>query len=399
MKPIINPKFVALIPPLSANELTQLEANLIADGCRDPLAVWRGQLLDGHHRLNFCDQHSLPFVTVEIKLADEAAAVIWIIRNQFGRRNITLAARCRLAKTLAEALKPLAKENQKARKGKQRGADKSANIGEVVDAREQAAKEAGVSHGSMNAYDYVEEHADQATMQEVLTNPDLKLHVVAKQLRDAELAEERTTLAKSASTIELSDRWKIHCADMAEWKSDHQFNWIITDPPYPKQFLPLYEQLARRANDWLKDGGVLVAMCGQSFLDEVYAMLSRHLTYYWTAAYLTPGQPKPLRQVNVNTTWKPLLMFTKGIYTGKIFGDVFKSDGNEKDFHKWGQSISGMMDIVSKLALPGQLILDPFCGAGTTGIAALRHGCLFEGVEIDEESSKIAMARLNDETK
>ena len=73
-------------------------------------------------------------------------------RNQFGRRNITLACRCELAEKLAEALKPKAKENQKVRKGGQRGADKSANIGEVVDTREQAAKEAGVSHGSMAAF-------------------------------------------------------------------------------------------------------------------------------------------------------------------------------------------------------------------------------------------------------
>ena len=64
-------------------------------------------------------------------------------RNQLGRRNITLACRCELAERLAEALKPKAKENQKVRKGGQRGADKSANIGEVVDTREQAAKEAG----------------------------------------------------------------------------------------------------------------------------------------------------------------------------------------------------------------------------------------------------------------
>ena len=122
------------------------------------------------------------------------------------------------------------------------------------------------------------------------------------------------------------------------------------------------------------------------------------MDYYWTAAYLTPGQPTPLRQVNVNTTWKPLLMFTKrgDRYSGKIFGDVFKSDGNDKDHHKWGQSESGMIDIVSKLALPGQWILDPFCGAGTTGIAALKHGCLFNGIELEEENANIARARLND---
>jgi site-specific DNA-methyltransferase (adenine-specific) len=141
-------------------------------------------------------------------------------------------------------------------------------------------------------------------------------------------------------------------------------------------------------------------MSGQSYLDEIYNSLSKHLDYYWTACYLTPGQPTPLRQVNVNTTWKPLLMFTKknDKYKGKIFGDVFKSDGNDKDFHKWGQSESGMFDIVSKICLSGQSVLDPFCGAGTTGIAAIKYGCFFDGLELDIENVNISKARLNDQT-
>ena len=36
----VDPEFKALIPPLSAEEYAQLEANLLADGCRDPLVVW-----------------------------------------------------------------------------------------------------------------------------------------------------------------------------------------------------------------------------------------------------------------------------------------------------------------------------------------------------------------------
>jgi len=73
---------------------------------------------------------------------------------------------------------------------------------------------------------------------------------------------------------------------------------------------------------------------------------------------------------------------------------VFKSEGNDKEHHKWGQSESGMLDIVSKICLPGQSILDPFCGAGTTGVAAIRHGCFFDGIDIDETNVNISKARL-----
>jgi hypothetical protein len=154
--------------------------------------------------------------------------------------------------------------------------------------------------------------------------------------------------------------------------------------------------LAERAAQWLKPGGLLIAMSGQSYLDEIYGMMSKHLKYYWTSAYLTPGQPTPLRQVNINSTWKPLLVYGLGDYKGKIMGDVFVSAGNDKDHHKWGQSVSGMYDIISKVCLPGQYILDPFCGAGTTGIAALKHGCLFDGLELLEENVNISKGRLSE---
>ena len=32
---------------------------------------------------------------------------------------------------------------------------------------------------------------------------------------------------------------------------------------------------------------------------------------------------------------------------------------------------------------PGDVVLDPFCGSGTTGVAALRHGRRFVGVDMD----------------
>lgn len=212
--------------------------------------------------------------------------------------------------------------------------------------------------------------------------------------RQEQTQSKRQQMAQLAASVDVDDRWAVHAADMRTWQADRQYDWIITDPPYPREFLPLYESLAERANDWLKDGGLVVAMCGQSYLADIYAAMSKHLTYYWTCAYLLPGQPTPLMQRQVNTSWKPLLVFAKGEYKGKTFGDTFKSEGNDKDHHMWGQSISGMVDVVSKLALPGESILDPFCGAGTTGIAAVRRGCYFTGLEIDEQNALISRARI-----
>jgi len=58
-----------------------------------------------------------------------------------------------------------------------------------------------------------------------------------------------------------------------------------------------------------------------------------------------------------------------------------------------------MYSIITGICLPGQYILDPFCGSGTTGVAALKHGCLFDGLDIDTNSVLISRKRLYDQTK
>lgn len=233
---------------------------------------------------------------------------------------------------------------------------------------------------------------------EEVKNGDITIKEAKKELRKEEIKEQRIKIAEQGKLVPNNKRIIIECADINKWNTNQKFDYIITDPPYPKEFITLYEVLAKRSIEWLKDGGLLITMCGQSYLDDIISLMNNHLDYYWTGCYLTEGQPTPLRQVNVNTTWKPLLMFIKkgDKYTGKIFGDVFRSTANDKDFHKWGQSVSGMNDIISTICLEGQSILDPFCGAGTTGVAAINNGCLFTGIDISEENVNISKKRLYD---
>lgn len=85
----IDPELKALIPPLSADERQQLEENLKADGCRDPLVVWDGVLLDGHNRYEICTRLGIEFDVSELDLPDRAAAMDWMDANQLGRRNLS----------------------------------------------------------------------------------------------------------------------------------------------------------------------------------------------------------------------------------------------------------------------------------------------------------------------
>jgi site-specific DNA-methyltransferase (adenine-specific) len=50
--------------------------------------------------------------------------------------------------------------------------------------------------------------------------------------------------------------------------------------------------------------------------------------------------------------------------------------------------------VLAASASPGDLVLDPFCGSGTTGIAAVRAGCRFLGVERSGEYVQLAAERL-----
>ena len=88
--------------------------------------------------------------------------------------------------------------------------------------------------------------------------------------------------------------------------------------------------------------------------------------------------------------------YTKGKYTDKWIGiDLYRSDAKDQSLHKWGQNVSAFEDLTEALCLPGDIVLDPFCGGGTTGAAAIASDCYFIGSDIDKDSIKITKNRLN----
>src|SRR5271157_2902205 len=94
---IINNNFKNLIPPLSDAEYQQLEQNILANGCLDSIKIWQGTIVDGHNRYEICVKHAIHYDTDELDFADMADAKIWIINNQFGRRNLNSYQRGELA--------------------------------------------------------------------------------------------------------------------------------------------------------------------------------------------------------------------------------------------------------------------------------------------------------------
>ena len=87
----IDPEFQGKIPPLTFEELNQLEANILRDGrIINPIIVWRGLIVDGHNRYTIAKKHpEIPFTVHEKEFANRYEAIIWICKNQLGRRNLT----------------------------------------------------------------------------------------------------------------------------------------------------------------------------------------------------------------------------------------------------------------------------------------------------------------------
>ncbi len=396
MEITIDPEFKALIPPLAADELRQLEENILRDGCRDPLVVWNGILIDGHNRHEICTRHGLPFETKEMVFDDRSHAEEWIIRNQFGRRNLPAYERTKLALRLEATIAARASDKQK-EEGKSLGgtlcqkSDKGS-----IDTKKELAKIAGVSHDTIAKVKKIEAKATPQVKAK-LASGEISINqahkdIVKEEKRETKKHETLSAIEEITSTDDFKSVCDIRNCSMDDlFKDIEGVDAVITDPPDPEKYLPLYEELAKHcAKARIK---IVAAMAGQSYLPQIYAAMSKHLKYRWTLAYMTPGgQAVQQWQAKVNTFWKPILLFGE---SDEWFGDVAvsKSNDNDKRFHGWGQSESGMIDLVDRLSKPGHLVCDPFVGAGTTAIASLVLGRKFIGCDIDPLHAETAKAR------
>lgn len=72
------------------------------------------------------------------------------------------------------------------------------------------------------------------------------------------------------------------------------------------------------------------------------------------------------------------------------------SNGNNHNEHPSQKPLALMEWLVATYSNPGDLILDPFMGSGTTGVAAVKLGRKFIGIEIDEGYFEIAKRRISE---
>lgn len=508
---VIDPGFRSLIPPLRLEERQQLEANLITEGCRDPLVVWSAGrvLLDGHNRFDICNEHDLPYTVVELDFDDREDAADWIDRNQLGRRNLNpdqyslLRGRRHLrAKSQGKRTdKTSAQNEQKSsdtaeRLAKEHGVSRATIVrdGQFAEAVEVIKQvdpqiEAKVVAGSGPAKGAVVEAAKvitkaQAEIKSVASTPLIptrkdreaaevlqkakekaaailngELGTIAQARREVIQQERREALQARALEVQKSQDldialpWEVRQGDALEGLASLQagtVRLIFTDPPYNigvdygdgvgADSRPAQEYLGwcRRwmdaaARALTPDGSMWVLICDE-WADEFGCILrrsglhrrswikwyesfgvntsnnfnrcSRHLFYmvkdpdrfvFDRDAVSRPSD----RQVKYNDS--------RADPAGKTWDDVWGI--NPQIPRLVGNAAERIPDFPTQLPLqllmavvgcasePGDLVVDPFNGSGTTGAASIRLGRRYIGIEQSEKFASLSRLRLTTTTE
>ena len=160
---VINTELRDLLPPLSPTQFEKLEAEIVRDGCIDPLTIWNGTIVDGHNRYEICTKHDVPFLTVQKEFSSLDDAKLWMWTHQDGRRNLTRFSRVEFALKIKDVIAARSKERQGKRNDLKKG-NFEQNSARSQRTRQQIAEFAGVSHDTVDRVEYILAHADVETL-------------------------------------------------------------------------------------------------------------------------------------------------------------------------------------------------------------------------------------------
>jgi DNA modification methylase len=173
-------------------------------------------------------------------------------------------------------------------------------------------------------------------------------------------------------------------------------NLIITDPPYGMQYQYLYSPLAKLAERSLVFGGSILTLFGHTQLPLVVNRFEKTSLTYWWLCGIGNSHIVPLPGKNVCAKFKPALWYIKGTRTHKTMPiDFLQCNDKDKRYHEWGQGVEWFKYWIEKLTNPGDIVLDPFAGGGTTLVAAKLLNRRAIGVETSTEMCDKIVERLS----
>lgn len=210
--------------------------------------------------------------------------------------------------------------------------------------------------------------------------------------------------------------------DAVEWLRslpDASVDLVVTDPPYESlekhRAIGTTTRLKRSkasSNDWF---AIFPNARFPELFAQVYRILRRHRHFYLYCDQETAFVAKPLAEAAGFKFWKPIIWDKKRIGMGYHYRSryefiLFFEKGKRKlndlgisDIIECPRVFNGYpaekpVDVsevlVRQSTMPGELVVDPFMGSGSTGVAALRNGRSFAGSDICNEAAAVARNRF-----
>jgi DNA modification methylase len=153
----------------------------------------------------------------------------------------------------------------------------------------------------------------------------------------------------------------------------------------------------------LTDNGVLVMFYDKLYLGQIGIYLQQKYDFQvrHIGAMVKTNPAPQARRVKWQNGLEQFLVATKNKGEGHHFNykvgqspDYILTNNGYEHLHPTQKPIEAMTWIIQYWTFAGDMILDPFSGSGTTGVAALQLGRNFIGCEIDKGYFEIAKKRI-----
>ena len=214
--PTVLPEMAELLPPLTDEQLSLLEADILKNGCYAPIIVNEELVIvDGHNRYQICEKYGLPYRLAVFSFEDLLEAKQWALDTQKSRRNLTINELCKIALKLRPEIEARA-EKRRADNGGDRKSEAAKSemttlsspiLNEKISVRKELAQSVGVGEVTMGKAMKIEDEAPQA-VKDAVDSGDITIHQgynLTRELEDMDLPdEEQEAAAKEAVEREIA---------------------------------------------------------------------------------------------------------------------------------------------------------------------------------------------------
>lgn len=382
------------VPTLTSVELAHLTDDIRVNGVRVPVVVTAdGRLLDGRNRVAAAVLAGLDEMPV-VEHGGDTDPYTVVVSHNVHRRHLTVGQRAAIAVELEPRYAEQARQRMLSGKSSNPEPDpaQGPTHPRAPQARDLAAKAVGTSGQRMSDYKKLEAEA-----------PDLSARVAAGELpldRASRICRDRLSAQRQATTSTATPAGSTRCEVRHGSLFDEQMfadlepgsvAAIIADPLWSRKGIEMASGIAALARR-LKPRSLAVQV-GVCFLPQMVAALgSCGLPYRWCLSVVSTssGGTSVLGRA-VTSHHTVVLVYGAG---GKhLPTDVLNPSAAKDPAHPLAQDVSVYETLVGALTEPGERLLDPCCGSGTTLLAARNLGRCSIGVDVDVDAGMVELAR------